>query len=393
VRFCLLLLVGCGRLNFDAIDGLVVTTIEDRLAGPPTMMSEDEVLADDLSLREALTIAANRPKGDAILFSGRVFPFDAPGVITLDSTLEVAGSNTVVDASGRGVVIEGRTNFDLPQIHITGDSNVVLGVTVRGGMATRILVEDAVSARVDTVRFAPPGAGAIRVENSRQVLLAALTIEQPAGIAIEITTTTDLKVKAATIEQPQGVAIAASNSTELEILNSTIVLDKTADQPGIQLDTVDRSKIHDNVIDPGPVQLINLNSSSNNEIVGNILDGGNAGITLFGASLANLCFRNVIMNCSSEAVAIDDIALGNRMINTTIYMSNGISNGAADTEITGTLETAEPGDFRDPARYDFRLALHSPSIDAGTDLGLDYLPDLPERFLGSAPDLGAVETL
>jgi hypothetical protein len=34
----------------------------------------------------------------------------------------------------------------------------------------------------------------------------------------------------------------------------------------------------------------------------------------------------------------------------------------------------------------------APAIDGGTDLGLDMLPDQPARFLGSAPDLGAVES-
>jgi hypothetical protein len=356
------------------------------------MVSVDEVQANDLSLREALTIAANKPGDDSILFQPDVFPLDAPGTITIGSPLEVGGDSTTLDATGRGVAIVAPAAFDMPIIHITGNSNVVIGLTVRGGMAPRIHVDNTETARVDSIRFPPPGATAVRVTDSNQIVLVDLAIEQPAANAIEIASSTDVTVQSTTIEQPRGVAIAASTSTGVDVNTCTIVLDKTALLPGVQFTTVDRSTIHDNVIDPGPVQLINLNSSSDNEIVGNILDGGNVGITLFGDSNANLCLRNIITGCSDEAVAIESTALGNRLVHTTIFRCPGISDGAPDTEIANTFETSEPTDFVDPTSYDFRLAAGSPAIDAATDLGLDLLPDSPERFLGTAPDLGAIET-
>jgi hypothetical protein len=396
VRFCLLLFaVGCGRLNFDETDALVVSTTQDRLAGPPTMTSVDEVQADDLSLREALAIAANREGDDLILFSDAVFPVDARATITLGSALEVAGNNTHVDGRGRGVVIEAPANLDVSQLHITGNSIALFGLTIRGGMQARIHVDNVATPRIDTVRFDPPGGTAVRVVGSQDVALVDLVIEQPAGNGIEIANCTNLNVKGVTIEQPRDLAIAAMLSTELDIHSSTITLDKTATNPGVLFVDVDRSKIRDNVIDPGPVRLISLESSSGNEITGNILDGGNVGIGLFGDSLANLVFRNVIMFADNEAMFIDAIALGNRVLHNTLFMnSSGISNDAPDTEITNTLETSNADEFVDPLLYDFKLVAESTSIDAATDTGLDLLPGDPsQRFLGAAPDLGAVESL
>ena len=85
-------------------------------------------------------------------------------------------------------------------------------------------------------------------------------------------------------------------------------------------------------------------------------------------------------------------ATGNRVINNTLYMTGGISDDAPDTQIENTLSSDVPSDFVDPDAYDFRLSADNPAIDAGVDTGLDLLPDSAERFLGDAPDLGAVET-
>jgi hypothetical protein len=47
--------------------------------------------------------------------------------------------------------------------------------------------------------------------------------------------------------------------------------------------------------------------------------------------------------------------------------------------------------FVDPASYDFHIT-SAQGIDQGVDVGQDMLPHSSERFLGTAPDLGAVET-
>jgi parallel beta-helix repeat protein len=152
---------------------------------------------------------------------------------------------------------------------------------------------------------------------------------------------------------------------------------------------VDRSHILDNFIDPGSARLIELETSSNNEIIGNTLDRGDVGIGLFGASTGNLVLRNII-TMSAEAMYVDTAATGNRIFHNTMYMSGSIGDASPDAQFVNNLE-ADQG-FVDPAAFDFHLVVGNPAIDGGSDLGLDLLPDSPERFLGAAPDLGAVET-
>ena len=187
-----------------------------------------------------------------------------------------------------------------------------------------------------------------------------------------------------------GDPIFAIDTSDLTIRDCTIIIsDKTLGR-GLRLENTSRSLIIDNLVDPGPAQLISMQDSSDNEIIGNVLDGGNVGIALFGASSRNLIFRNVIMGSTDEAMFVDATAVTNRILNTTLFNAAAISDSAPDTQIANTLDAATG--FVAPVTYDFRLVPGNPSIDQGTDLGLDMLPDSPERFLGVAPDLGAVES-
>jgi len=388
----LLVLAACGRLNFDPADAFVVTTTLDRLAGPATMTSIDEVDAPDLSLREALTLSANVRGAQLVLFDAQLFPEDAPGVIAISSTLEVAGDTTTVDGRGRGVVIEAPDTFDAPLLRISDAGNSVIGMTVRGGAGARVLVDGATNARVERTSFPQPGHTAVQVSGATGGGLVTLDIVRADGAAILVDRSTSFRIENATITEPVGIAILATLSSDLEIGDSQVVLDKAASNPGIRFETVDASTIHDCVIDPGPVQLISFDSSSRNEVVGNILDGGNVGIAMFGPSLDNLFYRDVIIASSDEPVFVDTVATGNRLINNTLFMTGGISDGAPDTQIANILMSDQASDFRDAASYNFKLSSGNPAIDAGVDLGLDLVPGLPERFLGAAPDLGAVET-
>jgi len=96
---------------------------------------------------------------------------------------------------------------------------------------------------------------------------------------------------------------------------------------------------------------------------------------------------------SSIACFIEAPATGNTIVNNTFYMAgSAIVDGSTGTVAQNNLFSTSTGQFVHAALYDFHLVDGDPAIDGGTDLGLDMLPDQPARFLGSAPDLGAVES-
>lgn len=381
--------VGCGRIGFDPLDGLVVTRTDNRAEGGPALASIAELPAEGLSLREAITIANNHPGPDRITFDRDVFPVGAPAVIRIDRELELDGDDTEVDGTSRGVQLDAAPGFSEKLLEVEGT-----GVTLRalgfgaGGTKPRIVVEGDAATLVNLEFVGGPIA--IKIENAADTKVADTNILTGSDIGISLEATTGATLENVRIDRVIGDPIFASNTSDLTIRACTIVIsDKTLGR-GIRLENTSRSFILDNLVDPGPAQLISMQDSSDNEIIGNVLDGGNVGIALFGTSSRNLMFRNVIMGSTDEAMFVDATAVTNRILNTTLFNAAAISDSAPDTQIANTLD-ATTG-FVAPVTYDFRLVPGNPSIDQGTDLGLDMLPDSPERFLGAAPDLGAVES-
>jgi parallel beta-helix repeat protein len=391
---CAVILAGCGRVGFDAIPSLVVTTLEDRMAGPSSIASVAELppAITDLSLREALAIAANHEGPDWIEFDLQMFPASAPAVIRLGAMLEVAGAETTVDASLRGVILDVAAGYDGPLIHLDGDAEDarIDGLMLIGGTAPRVEVIGAARTELVGLSIYSAAGVAVRIDNTRSAALRASTIDGPAGNAVEIERSTDVTVERTTITRTLGDPIFAAMSTNLRIEGNSIIIEPGSTGRGVVFEgEVNSSRVLDNFIDPGSAQLVRLLDSSNNEIVGNILDRGEVGVALFGTSLNNLVLRNaVVMN--PEPFYVAGTATGNRLLHNTLYMCGGIANGAADTEVVNNLE-ADQG-FVDPAAFDFHLEAGNPAIDAATDLGLDLLPDPSARYLGAAPDLGAIET-
>jgi parallel beta-helix repeat protein len=328
-----------------------------------------------------VAIASNHPGPDRIAFDATVFPAGAPATIQLERTLAIEVAETELDGTDRGVVLGGAAGFTGTLLETSG------AVTLRAfGLATagapRIIV-DGSGAKLIELELAG-GANAIELQNATDVLVSSVVIGAGDGNGITITGGARIAI------EDSKYPVLATQSDNITIQRCTIVIsDKTLGR-GIRFEGVAQSHILDNLIDPGPAQLISFQDSSNNEIIGNILDGGNVGIALFGTSSANLIFRNVIMGSSDEAMAIESEALANRVFNTTIFNAPGISDAAPDTQIANTLEVATG--FVDPGTYDFRLLAGNAAIDMGTDIGLDMLPSSPDRFLGDAPDLGAVES-
>jgi hypothetical protein len=383
----LLVVSGCGRIGFDSRygDAFLVSTLQDRLAGPTTAASLEDLNPGltDLSLREALTIASNSPEPMRIQFDPRIFPPGGSATITLGSPLPaIAGNGITIDARAVGVTLDG--TFE-PLIDIGGSNNGIQGVGF-AGTGTRVHVNGRFAA-IEHCRFAGGGI-AIDIEGSA-VHAFANVIVGGSMTGIRMTNVTSGSALYNEIDGVAGDAITVSNSSDVSLQDNNIVLGDKAANRGISLDTVSSAKIIDNIIDPGSARLIELNDSPDATIIGNILDRGDVGVVLGGASTNAYVFRNVVIAPVDEPMYIADTATGARVVNNTLYMSGAIA-GATDTVEVNTLD-ADTG-FAAPDQYDFRLLAGNPAIDQGMDVGQDMLGTSSKRFLGAAPDLGAVES-
>ncbi|HEU4730108.1 MAG TPA: right-handed parallel beta-helix repeat-containing protein [Kofleriaceae bacterium] len=354
---------------------LIVSVTEDRMAGPPTMSSLAELPAGTpgLSLREALAIANNRTGPDRITFDPSVFRAGATGAagapIAIDTALEVGDTGTTIEAAGVPVTLMGKAGYAGTLLRVTGAAAVIDGLTLRGG-GTAIEAAAVAGLVIHGFTIDDTSSDAIRIDGCAQVTITDGRIERAAGDPLLLRTTTDASVER----------------------NFISLLTKSGSVHGINLESVSRSHLIDNIIDPGEAFLINLTDSSDNEVIGNTLDRGDTGLTIFGNSQRNLVCRNVVISPLADSVYIDSPASDNTIVNNTFYLAPDITDAGMNTSAANNLVSSEATDFVDPASYDFHLTAGVPAIDAATDLGLDMLPGQPARFLGQAPDLGAVES-
>lgn len=376
------LIAGCGRLGFedlrtapdaaDPMDPTLRVSVEvDRMAGPPTLSSLDQLSPGTLglSLREALTIATNRAGPDRIVFDPGVFAPTTPVTVALGSTLVLGDDATTLDATGAGVVLGPGAGFSGALLRVTGNGDELIGLTLQqGDIGISALGVTGLAIRLvhalDTV------GEAVRLENVAQVTVEDSRIDHAGPAPIHIITSTD------TIVQRTFVALAA----------------KTGTVYGVRVEGSQRIHVVDCTIDPGTAWMISLDASSDNEVIGNIVDGGDTGITLTGGSNRNHLFRNVVMAPNTDSVYVDGQSNDNIVENNTFYMIADITDEGVNTVARNNLVSANVTDFVAPAGYDFHLVAGSASIDAATDVAQDMLPDAPARFLGAAPDLGAVES-
>lgn len=355
------LFLGCGRLGFD-----------DQEPGRLVVGSaEDDVDAPGGSLRDALVAAAADPDPNRIVFDPAVFP----ATITVRSPLEVAGDDTTIDAADAGVVLGVGAGLADGVLVISADRVTVDGLTITGAGAT--------------------GASAAAIVASRTTGLVVrdVAIDDIAGEGVVVEGCSDATIADGTIEHPIGTPIVVRDSSAVTIARELVVLDaKLGAVAGISLERVTGSHLVDNIVDPGEAFMIALLDSSDNELAGNIVDRGDSGIVLLGTSARNLVIRNVVISPAYDSIYLEGGAESNIVVHNTFYMAGDVVDGGIGTVTGNNLISTTASDFVAPDGYDFHLAAGSPFVDAATDLGYDLCPALPERYLGSAPDLGGVET-
>ena len=383
----LALLSACGRFGFhdlppppdvdaattpDAPDPtLHVSVTADRMAGPPTLTSIGDLPSGTagLSLREALTIAANHPGPDLVVFDPAVFPVATPVTLALGAELVIAGDATTLDATGAGVVLAPGAGFAGALVRVTGADDIVDGLTLQQGdlgiAATGVtgLIVRHVHA-IDTV------GEAVRLESVANVTVEDTRIDHAGPAPIRVVSSIDTTI------QRTFVALAA----------------KTGVVYGVRIESSLRIHVLANTLDPGTAWMVSLDNSSDNEVVGNIIDGGDTGIALTGTSDRNYLFRNVVIAPAADSIYLDSTTHDNTALNNTFYLAPDITDDGMNTTAANNLLSASSADFVAPDSYDFHLGAGSTAIDAATDVGQDMLPDAPTRYLGAGPDLGAVES-
>ncbi len=321
------------------------------MAGPPTMASIDELAAGTvgLSLREALVIAANHDGPDTVAFDPTAFPAGAQRQIAVGSELVVGGDATTLVASD-GVAVAPAQGYTGTLVHVTGTNATISSLSVQG-----------------------PADEGIRVEGTSLVALQACHVAIAGTLPIHVLASTDV-----TIDQAYVVLAA-----------------KTGTVYGVRLESSQRVHVTNSYIDPGTAWMISLQDTADSEIRGNVLEGADTGIVLFGASDRNTIFMNIAMSPAYHCVYIDSAPANNVVLNNTSYMAagGGFADAGVGTMVLNNLDSTSAADFVSPTTNDFHLVAGSPSIDAATDVGQDMLPDDPtRRFLGNGPDLGAVES-
>ena len=378
-----LLLAGCGRFGFnDQVGGdasvdavpdtaLHVTITSDRMAGPSTLASIDELPAGTvgLSIREALAIANNHVGPDRVVFDPQVFPTSAPISLVLDSALVVGDTATVLDASTAGVTLVPRAGLAGPLANVTGTDGTVDGLVFQGGdvAISAIGVTGLVIRRVhalDTI------GDAFHLDNVANATIEDSRVDRAGPAPIHISASTDSTV------QRTFVALAA----------------KTGTVYGVRVEQSSRIHLVDNTVDPGTAWMISLQGTVDSEVIGNVIDGGDSGIVLTGTSDRNLVFRNVVMAPAYDSVYLDATAHDNVVLNNTFFMASNVTDAGLNTSAKNNLVSVTAADFVAPAAYDFHLAAGNPAVDAAADVGQDMLPASAARFLGAGPDLGAVES-
>lgn len=366
----LVTLAGCGRLGFAdqplkspdaASPDLIVSIPDDRLAGGPTIASIADLPpnAPGLSLREALTIAANHPGPDLIGFA-----FTTPTTLTIASELPIA-ADTAVDATGSPVTITGTGTL----LHVTGDNVTLTGLTVQGG------------------------GDAVRAVSVATLALHALHLVAPTGDGLHIESCTHCEIDDCRVDHAAGEPILLATSTDLTVRRAFVaLLSKAGVVHGIEVQASSQIHILDSIVDPGTAWMIHLQDTTDSEVTGNVVDGGDTCIALTGTTARTTIFRNVVTNPATDSIFVDSTVTDTTITNTTFYNAPDITNIGVNTTEVNTLLSTNAADFVAPAAYDFHLVAGSTSIDQGQDVGQDMLPDSPARYLGAAPDVGAVES-
>jgi parallel beta-helix repeat protein len=413
---------GCGRINYDGGNEnlIVVSTSGDRLAGPDTMTSIDELEPGTVgvTLREAIVIANNTPGEELIFFDRDAFKAGTNTQILLTSDLPViTGDGLTIDANGADVTIMNEDGMPklfeieandvtirgidmvtdvlcgVPLVRVTGAERVVFEGNTFNAPNNALIADQTIElGLIDNIVNTGTG---FTISNSGGMDIRGNVFASLRNPALRISNSSTFRVRENKMVGALSDQIEVSDSSNVYIdSNELRSADDATGCSGISLVRVDNSHIGDNVVVGGGANQLLLVDSSGNHFEGNILSDAGIGIALEGSSSDNMIFRNIVVS-SDDGVYVATAALNNTVVHNTVYDTASAMNFADEAlvEVGNNLVTASTFDgFVDPENLDFRLVKGNQFIDAGEELGFDCVPGDAKLFKGAAPDLGAVES-
>ncbi len=311
-----------------------------------TDVSDGNFTAANLSLREAVEIANERPGGDTITFDASL----NNGTITLSSELGLTENTTVTGPGADLLTISGgdtnrifnlaSPDFAFYEIH---DVTLADGFTTQGGGAIRINDADDVLVleRVVVRDSDANGGGALWTRSSAIGIRESAFINNHANFS--------------------GSAILADGNNDIWILNSTFSGNRSDSGSGAIHQQTGASQ-------NGTVRLVNLTiADSTGAAVSNFaFDGGNSQFEVSNTILANNSSPNVSNSSAGTGVA-NVQSLGSNLSDD----ASGAFTAAGDQTSTNPLLVALTDNGGLSPTYE--LGTNSPAIDAGSDaLAIDW---------------------
>jgi CSLREA domain-containing protein len=285
----------------------------------------------DCSLRDAI-ILANSPGSDIIDFDTSVFPLASPATINILSSLPSIGSDTIIDGSNAGVILNGSgTPEGTTGLVIDGASNVVIkGLQILNFPGDGIVLQNGASNNIIGGTNATPGGSCTGDCN---LISGNGTVgEWSDGVSIKNTGTmsntvsgnyigTDVSGTAALGNKVAGVSI--SDGAQWNIIGG--------DTPG------ERNLISGNsvcITGSWPGVMVITHGAMNNTVKGNYI-----GTDVSGTSALPNCHAVDIRREASYNVISNNLISGNQGIAVTIRrdaMHNTIIGNKIGTDVNGT---------------------------------------------------------
>jgi CSLREA domain-containing protein len=295
----------------------------------------------DCSLRDAI-ILANSPGSDIIDFDTSVFPLASPATINILSSLPSIGSDTIIDGSNAGVILNGSgTPEGTTGLVIDGASNVVIkGLQILNFPGDGIVLQNGASNNTIGGTNGSPGGSCTGDCN---LISGNGTVgEWSDGVSIKNTGTmsntvsgnyigTDVSGTAALGNKVAGVSI--SDGAQWNIIGG--------DTPG------ERNLISGNsvcITGSWPGVMVITHGAMNNTVKGNYI-----GTDVSGTSALPNCHAVDIRREASYNVISDNLISGNQGIGVTIRrdaMHNTIIGNKIGTDVNGTSALPNGRGFR-----------------------------------------------
>jgi hypothetical protein len=271
-------------VSLDEATDLVVTTMTDELDGDVTAATVDAAGgAADLSLREAVTIAANRPGPDVVTFDPVLCAATSPCHIALDTdtfgTIAVTGAGTAISGRNRGVILTSLA-YNSGFFVVQANDVTVTHLTFEG-------IFSAVSVQ---------HAGNVAILDNNLMMGSTGSSAAISGNDAPALQVVGNRVRGGTI----GLSVANTTNDVLIAQNDVAVT-----QDGLRLTNITGVTVRDNLLAPNQGSVV-MNAVRNSSIVANRLRSLESCLSFSAGSDGNVVTDNQLGPCGGATVAAVD---------------------------------------------------------------------------------------